>query len=134
MKKKIFLFPLITALILFNTIQAQELTQTIKGKIIDNESQVGLPGATIVVLNSEPLRGTISDKDGYFRLDDVLVGRISLKLSFIGYEDMYISDLSVNSGKEISLNIELKESFSKLDEVVIKANQNKEEALNKMAT
>ena len=134
MKKKIFLFPLITALILFNTIQAQELTQTIKGKIIDNESQIELPGATIVILNSEPLQGTISDKDGYFRLDNVSVGRTSLKISFIGYEDKYLSDLPVNSGKEIFLNIGLKESFSKLNEVVIKANPNKEEALNKMAT
>ena len=134
MNKKRFLILLTTLFVFFNTTQAQELSQTIKGKVIDNESQVGLPGATIVVLNSEPLRGTISDKDGYFRLNDVLVGRISLKISFLGYEDMYISDLSLNSGKEISLNIELKESFSKLDEVLIKANQNKEEALNKMAT
>ena len=134
MNKKRFLILLATVFVFFNTTQAQELSQTIKGKIIDNESQIGLPGATIVVLNSNPLRGTISDKDGYFRLDNVLVGRISLKISFISYEDLYISDLSVNSGKEISLNIELKESFSKLDEVIIKANQNKEEALNKMAT
>ena len=134
MKKKTFLIILTTVFVLFNTTQAQKLSQTIKGKVVDNESQIGLPGATIVVLNTNPLQGTISDNDGYFRLDNVSVGRISLKISFIGYEDGYISDLPVNSGKEISLNIEMKESFSKLDEVVIKARSNKEEALNKMAT
>ncbi|MBE9469292.1 MAG: TonB-dependent receptor [Bacteroidetes bacterium] len=134
MKKKTFIILFASVCFLLNTIQAQELSQTIKGKIIDNETQIGLPGATIVVLNSDPLQGTISDNNGYFRLNNVSVGRISLKISFLGYEDRYISDLSVNSGKEISLNIELKESFSKIDEVVIKAKSNKEEALNKMAT
>ncbi len=134
MKKKIIFILFATVFVLFNTTQAQELTQTIKGMVVDNESQISLPGATIVIINSKPLRGTISDNDGNFRLDNVPVGRISLKISFVGYEDRYISDLPVNSGKEISLNIELKESFSKLDEVVIKANTNKEEALNKMAT
>ena len=40
----------------------------------------------------------------------------------------------VSSGKEISLNISLKESFSTLNEIVVKAEIKKGEAINKMAT
>jgi len=119
---------------LSNIVYSQDLTQTIKGKIIDSESQIGLPGATVVVVNSNPLIGTVSDMDGNFRLENVPVGRISLKISYIGYEEQYISELLVNSGKEISLNISLKESFSTLDEVVVTPEIRKEQAINKMAT
>ncbi|MCD4772220.1 MAG: TonB-dependent receptor [Bacteroidales bacterium] len=133
MKKVIY----ILLLIILNSISfaySQELTQTIKGKVIDSESQVELPGATVLVVNSNPLIGTVSDVNGRFRLENVPVGRVSLKISFIGYEEQFISGLLVSSGKEISLNISLKESYSTLDEVVIKAETRKEEAINKMAT
>jgi len=134
MRKKA-LFILLSVILSFNNFAySQEPTQTIKGKVIDGESQIGLPGATIIVVNSNPLIGTVSDLDGNFRLKNVPVGRISLKISYIGYEEQYISGLLVSSGKEISLNISIKESFSTLDEVVIKAESNKEEAINKMAT
>lgn len=134
MRKKVYLILLTTILSLNNIAYSQKPVQTIKGRIIDSESQIGLPGATVVVVNSNPLIGTSSDMDGYFRLENVPVGRISLKISFIGYEEQYISGLLVSSGKEISLNILLKESFSKLNEVVIKAEIRKDEAINKMAT
>lgn len=134
MRKKVYLILLTTILSLNNITYSQKPVQTIKGRIIDSESQIGLPGATVVVVNSNPLIGTSSDMDGYFRLENVPVGRISLKISFIGYEEQYISGLLVSSGKEISLNILLKESFSKLNEVVIKAEIRKDEVINKMAT
>jgi len=51
----------------------------------------------------------------------------------MGYDNKYISELLVTSGKEITLNILLKESFTKLGEVVIKAEIKKEDAINKMA-
>jgi hypothetical protein len=112
---------------------AQEITQTIRGTIIDQDTRSTLPGANIVVLNSDPVLGTVTDIDGNFRIDNVAIGRVTLKISFIGYEDKTLPNILVGSGKEIVLNIELVESIKKLDDVVITATKNKTEVLNEMA-
>jgi carboxypeptidase-like protein len=120
-------------LIITKCIFAQQPAQNIKGTIIDRESEMPLPGATVIVVNSDPV-GTTSDINGHFRLDDITVGRITLKISYVGYEEQYVNDILVSSGKEIVLKISLKESFSSLNEVVIKADTRKEKAINSMAT
>jgi hypothetical protein len=132
--KQLIISIIITVIVSLNNFSySQERIQTVKGKVIDSESQIGLPGATIVIVDSNPKVGTTSDVDGNFRIGKVPVGRISLSISYVGYEEQFISGLLVSSGKEISLTISLKESFSKLDGVEIKAGR-KDEALNKMAT
>jgi len=124
---------LISILSFSNILYSQNLTQTIKGKVIDIDSEISLPGATIIVLDTDPLIGTITDIDGRFKLPDIEVGRVSLQVSFIGYETQYISDILLNSGKEVYIESKLKESFSTLTEVVITANS-EDEAINRMAT
>lgn len=59
-------------------INAQELTQTIKGRVTDADSETGLPGTVVVIMKSDPVKGTTTDPDGYFRIEDVPVGRVSL--------------------------------------------------------
>ena len=113
---------------------SQGLTQTIKGKVVDSESQISLPGASIIILGSDPIIGTVTNIDGDFRLEEVPVGRVSLQISFIGYDNQYISELLVSSGKEVYLTIPLKEAFETLSEVVITANVKRDEAINEMAT
>jgi len=129
MKKSLFvLFFIAQSFFVFS----QETTQRIRGRVFDSESQISLPGATILVIGSNI--GTSADNDGNFILDKVPVGRISLQVSFIGYENYYISDILVSSGKEIVLNIPLVESFINLSEIVVKPNIDKDKAINKMAT
>ena len=66
-------------------------------------------------------------------MEKIAVGRITLQLSYIGYENKTISDIELNSGKENVLNLTLQESVVTLNQVVIKANKNKGEAMNQMA-
>ena len=113
---------------------SQEITQRIRGKIFDRETHIGLPGANIFVIGSSPFIGTTADIDGNFILNKVPLGRISLQISYIGYENYFVSDILVSSGKEIVLNIPLIESFTSLSEVVIKPEIEKDKALNNMAT
>ena len=109
-------------------------TQTIRGRIIDQDSKTSLIGANIIILGSNPVKGTSSDVKGYFRIDQVHVGRVDLQITCLGYENKVIPNILVGSGKEIVLVIELTESLIKLDDVVITANGHKSEALNEMAT
>ena len=127
---------ILLVLFLFSSffIIAQNLTQTIKGKIIDNSSQEPLPSATIVILGTNPIIGTTSDMDGNFRLENVAVGRYDLKVSFIGYESVVKPEVIVTSSKEVILTIALTENAYSLDEIVIKPRVIKEKPINKMAT
>lgn len=109
-------------------------TQTIRGKVIDQDSKAPLIGANVIILGSDPVIGTSTDIDGYFRIDKINVGRIGLKITCMGYEDKVIPNLLIVSGKETVLEIELAESLIKLEDVVITANGHKSEALNEMAT
>ena len=111
-----------------------ELSQTIRGTINDAVSKTPLIGATIIVDELQPIKGTTADLDGNFRLEGIPVGRHNFKVSFIGYEPLPISEIMVGSGKEVVLNIELKESCIELNEVVIRANTNKDKPVNSMAT
>jgi len=63
-----------------------DFTQTIKGVVVDKNSQSSLPGANIILLNSDPLVGTVTDLNGEFTIDNVPVGRQGLKVSFVGYQ------------------------------------------------
>jgi hypothetical protein len=116
------------------SIQAQPSGQVIKGKIVDAASQSPLPGASVVVLDSNPSLGTITDADGNFRLWNLKPGRYNLMVSFIGYENFIFREIMVGSGKEVILNAELKELAEKIEEVKVTARTSKEQAANPMAT
>lgn len=117
-----------------NCLYAQKFTQTIKGKIIDKQSQIALPGANIIVVGSNPVIGAASDMDGYFKLSNIPVGRVNLQVSYIGYSPRTINGLNLTTGKELILTIELEDDVVKMKEVVVSAEKEKAETLNKMAS
>ncbi|MCF8369547.1 MAG: TonB-dependent receptor [Bacteroidales bacterium] len=117
----------------FVSLSAQELTQTIKGKITDIDLQFPLPGATIMIIGSNPIIGSSTDVDGYFKLENVPIGRYTIQISYVGYAPALVRELEVGSGKEVVINVGLKESLVKLDEVVVKASRDKKQPLNSMA-
>ncbi len=112
---------------------AQKPTQTIRGTVIDEDTQLPLIGATIKVLHTAPVIGSITDQSGKFRLENTPIGRVDLSVSFIGYQEKTIPNLEVNSAKEVLLDIALTEAVTSLDEVVVRATANKGDALNDLA-
>ncbi len=114
-------------------ITGQCVVQTVKGTITDRETQIALAGASIIVSTVNPVLGAISDIDGKFRIENVPVGRHNVLISYMGYEQYDIKELVVGSGKEVVLDIGLKESVTELEQVVIKSTTNKDRALNTMA-
>ena len=118
----------------FQSIHAQGFMQTIKGRVIDQQTQSPIPGASIVIEGSQPQLGTITDEDGYFKLTGIKTGRISLAVSFLGYHPVNLNNLSLSSGKELVLNVEMEEQVIKMDEVVIKGKKDKTQLNNDMTT
>src|SRR5690554_3967378 len=116
------------------TIYAQQPTQSIRGNITDQYSHEAVAFATVIILNTDPVIGTISNDEGYFELKDVPVGRYNIQVSFIGYEPAIIREVQVISAKETLIDIQLKESQTRLDEIIIKPKVNKDQPLNAMAS
>lgn len=92
-----------------------------------------LPGASVLLVNSDPLNGCVTDEKGLFRLDNVPLGRQSIKISYVGYKEQTIANLAITSGKETNLTIELEESVQEMGEVVIRPESGRDRPLNDMA-
>jgi hypothetical protein len=108
--------------------------QVVKGTVKDKDTQSSLIGATVVLEGTNPVIGVTTDVDGNFKIQQVPVGRYNIQISYIGYEPFVVRELLVSSGKEIVLNIELKESALELEGVTIKAFSNKDQPINTMAS
>lgn len=134
MKTQKFLIALLILLTGTNVLKSQELFQTVKGKIVDKETQIALPGATVVIEDSNPLIGASSDISGSFSIEKVPVGRHTISVGYIGYKPVKIPEVLVTTGKEVNLVIELVENIEMMKEVVIRAESKKDEAINTMAT
>jgi len=119
--------------VFFFVASSQTITQTIRGTVLDKQTQSPLPGAVIQVLNSDPLLGASTNENGEFKISNVPIGRWQLKIQAISYKERFIT-VVLNSGKESVTNIELEESVVQSEEVIITANQDKTQTNNKMST
>lgn len=114
------------------TILAQQPTQTIRGLVTDNASSVSIPYASIKIKNTGI--GVISDSIGNFTLPNINVGRYNIEITTVGYESVILKEIQVTSGKEVFLNIQMKEKVTSLAEVTVKPKVNKEQPMNALAT
>lgn len=122
--------------LLFSTnwyLNSQQLSQTIKGTITEADTKIPVGYAAIIVTGTDPVVGTISDDAGNFSLKGVPVGRRSLKISCMGYEDVLISGIILGTGKEVCLNIELKPRLYEGEEVVIRNRKKKNNPVNTLS-
>ncbi|MEO0779452.1 MAG: TonB-dependent receptor [Bacteroidota bacterium] len=113
---------------------AQNLYQTIRGTVVDVDTQLPLIGVNIQVLTvGDRLIGTTTDLDGRYRLEQVPLGRHSLAFSYTGYYPADVNNIVVSSGKEVILNLEMTETIVELSTAIVTARQ-EGEVNNEMAT
>lgn len=125
---------LLCAMFVLQLANAQPITQTIRGKVVDKESKYPLIGVTIKLLSdSSGSRGCASDVDGNFVLENVPVGRHSLQFSYLGYSTRVLDNITVSSAKQVVLNVDLEESVTVAEEVVISNKKNSGDPQNEMA-
>jgi CarboxypepD_reg-like domain len=116
-----------------NIVLAQS-SQVVTGVVTDKITSLPIQFASVSVLNSQPFIGTVTDSLGGFILSFVPIGRYDIEVSFIGYHKRVIREVLVVSGKQTQLDIDLEESLTQLDEVVIRPTLNKQKSLNPFAT
>ncbi len=91
------------AFLFANNIYAQALNQTIKGKVLDADIRVLLQGATLILLGTDPLIGTVTDIDGNCWIENFPVGRFDVQVNYIGYKPNIVRELIVGLVKELIL-------------------------------
>src|SRR5437868_13757559 len=117
MKNLVLLFLLTLSTLV--QIQAQVLTQTLKGHVTDEQSKAPLIGVIVVVEGTHPLLGSSTDENGNYRIPNVPLGRQVVKFSYLGYKHQSIPNVLLISGKETILNIDMAEEIAGMKEVVV---------------
>ena len=118
----------------FTKLEAQDLTATVRGVVLDKDSRQPLQAVNVLVMNTNPPQGATTNADGSFKIEKVTVGRHTLRFSYVGYEDALVAELFISSGKETQLNIEMQEKVNAMQEVVVTAGKDKTKANNEFAS
>jgi hypothetical protein len=98
--------------------RAQELSQTVKGRVSDRLSSSPLDGATVRLIGTTELTAT-TDSSGFFLLQ-APVGRYKLSVSFTGYAPWH-DELLVIAGKHTTANVTLETSETMLTAVEVQS-------------
>ncbi|MBQ0734647.1 TonB-dependent receptor [Aquimarina celericrescens] len=119
----------VLALLLIGFSNAQE-TGTIAGKLLDKESNnQPLPFANVVVKGTT--KGSSTDFDGLYEINDIPVGTYTIEFSFTGYQTVEVPNVLVEANKVSVVDATMGATAATLEEVVIKVvtNREREEAL-----
>ena len=122
---------LIFCLSIFHVGFAQNLEQTIRGKIMDKQTLELLSNVTVKLVPGNHV--SFSDSLGRFYFHKITLGRYSISFSRVGYAPTSIPNLELRSGKEINLPVELEEAPQFLSEVLVVSERAKDRAKNEMA-
>ena len=112
MKKSITL-TIIVGLLSFITFAQSGI---ITGTVNDGEYNDILPFANVIIKDSQ--RGALSDFEGKYSLE-LKPGIYTVQFSFVGYQTLEINEVIVKNGETIIVDVTLKASTAKLDEVII---------------
>ncbi len=123
---------LVVSILCIHAAYAQNF-QTIRGSVTEKDGQQAIPYATISLSGNNHIASCTTDTLGNFVLNDIPVGRYELNASFVGYESVVIKELLVGGGKEMFIQVEMRENPMSLNEVVVRPRINKQEPINDMA-
>jgi outer membrane receptor protein involved in Fe transport len=90
----------------------------IEGQIIDGRNLQPLPGATIMIDGTD--RGTATDSDGNFLIENVPAGSYNLTIRFLGYRTVRRSNVIVNPNRTTTLEIRMEEELIEGEELEVR--------------
>ena len=112
--------------VLTTTLNAQVTTSGIAGKV--NSGAEPIIGATIVATHtpSGTVYGAVSNADGRFNIVGMRVGGpYEIKISYIGFSSVKISNVNLQLGETYPVNVNLKEDTNELQDLVVSVQRTK---------
>ncbi|MEE9348830.1 MAG: TonB-dependent receptor [Flavobacteriaceae bacterium] len=127
MKRKNNFFYVVIYLFLTQSISIfSQVTQNIKGSVIDKQSEFPLDAATIIAIADGKEYGAITNFDGEYFISNVPIGKVTVMAQYNGFNSQSFKQLNLNSGKELVVNFTLLEKLESLDEIVLTAKSKRE--------
>ena len=111
----------------------KQFEQTVRGIVVEKNTQESLPGAAVVVSFGGKEIGAITNDKGEFSISGIPVGRCNITVSMLGFTPYKSNNVLIYSGKETVMEIVLEENPFVLEEVTVTPKVDKEQPLNKMA-
>jgi len=108
-----------------------QTTGSISGKIRDKQSNEALPGATVGIKGS--LTSAITNNEGYFIFKKINAGKITLVISYVGYETTELA-ADVRSDSTTNINASLLLDTKVGNELVVSASKRPEKITNAPAS
>ena len=103
------------------TLLAQATTGKLEGKVRD---QQGAPIANAQVIIVGTKFGAQTNADGYYFINNVPAGLVTIQTSFIGYKTTRVTDIRVVSGQTITSDVTLESTPVQVDEITVVAAAN----------
>lgn len=105
--------------ILISTICAYSQSFIVKGKVTDKLDKP-LLGATVKVLKTDStfIKGSVTNDNGYFEIEDLKPGLILIKITYLGFEDFYLKKQIIDNSFNLGTLV-LIEKSSTLKEAVV---------------
>ncbi|WP_259204554.1 SusC/RagA family TonB-linked outer membrane protein [Salinibacter ruber] len=91
-------------------------TGTVTGVVTETSSGDALPGANVVIVDSQ--RGTSTDADGAFRIPGLEPGTYQVRASFVGFRSR-TQEVDVEPNETLELNFILSPDAMAMDEMVV---------------
>lgn len=88
----------------------------VTGHVVDSESGEYLPGASVILQGTTI--GASTDLQGQFRIPTVPIGKYTLLIRFMGYEQ-YSTEVVVRAGSITNIDAKLKVSYVSMQDVVV---------------
>ena len=92
---------------------------TIYGLVVNANTEVPLPGATLILLPTN--ESTVTNEQGQFAFENIIAGRYSLKVDFLGFQSQQQVEILVESGRSNELTIRLTPTALDLPTAVVRA-------------
>lgn len=111
------LIKIILFLLMVTAAQSQTVRGGITGAVKNVDTKISIPLANIVIPGTT--KGTTTDLDGNFIIENLEPGNYSLSISYIGYQKRIITDVIVRPGRNTQMDIEIKSVSLEMDSLVV---------------
>ncbi len=91
---------------------------SLKGVVTDAKTGEKLLGADVILLKTQ--KGTSTDEQGVFELNNIPKGRYKVSVSYVGYRTFF-KTITIQNNKDKILNVSLEENSESLEEIIITA-------------
>ena len=128
MKRRVYISILFILILQFNFSRLHGQSSTISGIISEEKTGEVIIGASVSLLPEtkdevkKPLRGTYSNKFGFYSLTNILAGEYRIVVRGIGYK-AFEKVIKVSDKTDIKLNVNLLQIDIRLQDVIVESNR-----------